>query len=368
MRQIPLVDLTIQYRFLERETQKALRNIFRSMRLILGENGEAFEREFADFCGVPYAVGVSSGTDALHFTLRALGLSRGDEALTVPFTFMGTVEAILYVGAEPVFVDIDPVTFTMDCSKVRQKITKKTKVILPVHLYGQPCDMDPLLALSKKFGIPVLEDCAQAHGAMEKGRKVGSIGKAGCFSFYPAKNLGAYGDAGIVVTKERTLAEKVRLLRNHGCATKYTHVLTGFNGRLDEIQAAILRIKLKRLRRWNELRRRHAERYRKALSDLPVVLPEEKDGKYHVYHLFVIRTPKRNLLREFLQRRGIESGIHYPIPLHLQRSLRAFNFKRGQFPVSEKAAREVLSLPIYPELTEKDQDRVIQAVRHFFGA
>ncbi|MBI4436613.1 MAG: DegT/DnrJ/EryC1/StrS family aminotransferase [Candidatus Omnitrophica bacterium] len=336
------------------------------MKLFLGENVKAFEKEFAAFCGVPYAIGVGSGTEALHFALRSLGVGEGDRVITVPFTFIGTVEAILQAGAKPIFVDIDPFSHTIDSSKVEEKITKKTKAIIPVHLYGQPCEMAPLLRLSKKYGVPILEDAAQAHGAMENGEKVGSIGKAGCFSFYYAKNLGAYGEGGMVVTRDKRIAERIRLLRNHGAATKYAHILPGFNGRLDEIQAAVLRIKLRRLSQWNALRRQHAGRYREAFADLPIALPAEGAQKYHVYHLFVIRTRKRDALRKYLLDRDIETGVHYPIPLHLQQALRAFRFHRGDFPESERAASEVLSLPIYPELTSNDQGRIIRGVRRFF--
>lgn len=366
VRRIPLVDLKTQYRALEGEILRSFRQIFSNMELILGKHLEALEKEFASFCGVPHAVGVGSGTAALHLTLRAMEIGRGDEVITVPFTFIGTVEAILQSGAIPRFVDIDPVSYTLDPSLVKKAVTKKTKAILPVHLYGHPCDMELLLRLSRRFGIPVVEDAAQAHGAMEKRKKAGSMGKAGCFSFYPSKNLGAYGEGGMVVTRDRRLAERVRLLRNHGAVTKYTHAFSGFNDRMDELQAAVLRIKLKRLPFWNELRRRVASVYRKALSDLPLRLPEERKGKYHVYHLFVIRTPRRDRLREHLLKRGIETGLHYPIPLHLQKALRPFRFSRGDFPESEKAAREVLSLPLYPELTREDQERIIEGVRSFF--
>jgi len=366
MRRIPLVDLRTEYRAIEREVQTSLRNVFRQMHLILGEHTHSFEKEFASFCGTSYGVTVGSGTEALHLALRGLGIQEGDEVITVPFTFMGTVEAILQVGATPRFVDIEPTSYTMDVSQVKKKITKKTKAIIPVHLYGQPCDMNSLLSLSRKHHLPIIEDSAQAHGAKDHGRRAGSMGKAGCFSFYPAKNLGAYGEGGIVVTGDKRLADRVRLLRNHGATTKYVHAFPGFNGRMDEIQAAVLRIKLKRLQKWNEKRRQHAAAYRKGLQGLPIGLPEEAQGRYHVYHLFVIRAPKRDQLRQYLIKRGVDTGLHYPISLHLQKALRTYGFSRGDFPESERAAREVLSLPIYPALSSQDQKRIIREVQSFF--
>ncbi|MFH1858158.1 MAG: DegT/DnrJ/EryC1/StrS family aminotransferase, partial [Candidatus Omnitrophota bacterium] len=348
MKKIPLVDLKAQYQSLEGEIQRSLRNVFRGMNLFLGKENEAFEKEFAAFCGVPYAASVASGTEALAFTLQALGVSRGDEVITVPFTFIATVEAILQLGAKPVFVDVEPGCLNMDVSQVKKKIRRKTKVIFPVHLYGHPCDMKPLLWLSRQYGIPIVEDACQAHGAMADGRKVGSLGKAGCFSFYFSKNLGAYGEGGMVVTRDRKLLEKLHLLRNHGRLTKDVHIISGYNGRMDEVQAAILRVKLKRLERWNEARRRLAAHYQEGLAGLSLRLPEEEPFAYHVYHLYVIRTSQRDALRAFLLKKGIETGISYRIPVHLQKALSAFRFRRGDFPVTEKAANEVLSLPVYP--------------------
>ncbi len=366
MKRIPLVDLKAQYRPLAKEVISSFRDIFRGMHLIDGPNIRKFEEAFGAFCGVPYAVSVGSGTEALHLALRGLGIKEGDEVITVPFTFIGTVEAILQTGATPVFVDIDPATYTMDISQVKRKTNRRTRAFLPVHLYGQPCDMTPLLRVSRATGIPVVEDAAQAHGALYRGRRIGSLGKVGCFSFYPSKNLGGYGEGGMVVTRDRRLAEKVRLLRDHGALTKYQHVFPGWNGRMDELQAAVLRIKLKHLRRWNLLRRRHAAFYRKGLRGLPLRLPEELPARHHVYHLFVIRTRERGRLRQFLLKQGIETGLHYPVPLHLQKALSSLGYRRGDFPESERASREVLSLPMYPELTRTDRERVIRTLRRFW--
>lgn len=362
---IPLVDLKKQYQPLREEIFAELEKIFDSMHLFLGENVQAFEREFATCCGVRYAVGVGSGTDALHLALRACGIGPGDEVITVSHTFIATVEAIVLVGAAPVFVDIDPRTYNIDVAQVETKITDKARAILPVHLYGQPADMDPLLDMVRKYSLKVIEDACQAHGAEYKGRRVGSIGNIGCFSFYFSKNLGAYGEAGAVVTNDEEIAERVRILRDHGSKTKYHHVLIGTNARLDEIQAAILRIKLRRLEQWNAQRRAHAAAYNEALKGCEVITPFESPFAKHVYHLYVIKTDARDELREWLRAQGIATGIHYPIPVHLQKACHEYGDGVGSLPVTEQCAGQVLSLPMYPELEAHQIEYIAESIRSF---
>jgi len=319
---IPFVDLKAQYDSIKEEIDEAIQNVINNTSFIMGEELKKFEKEFASFCNTKYAIGVANGSDALILALKACGIGEGDEVITVPHTFISTAEAISNVGGKVVFIDIEPKTYTMDVSKIEEKINKKTKAIIPVHLYGQPADMDPIIELAKKYNLKVIEDAAQAHGAEYKGEKVGSIGDVACFSFYPGKNLGAYGDAGIVVTDNEEIAEKVKLLRNHGRITKkYEHEIEGYSSRLDNLQAAILRIKLTYLNEWNDRRRNNAKKYNKLLSNIGgIITPYEADYAKHVYHLYVIRVVKegRDKLREELKSKGIATGIHYPIPLHLQ--------------------------------------------------
>jgi dTDP-4-amino-4,6-dideoxygalactose transaminase len=362
---IPLVDLEAQYLSIKDEMDAAIQRVVDSTSFILGPDVRAFEEEFARFCGVQHAVGVDSGTAALHLAFLTCDIGPGDEVITTPHTFIATTGMLGRVGARPVFVDIDPQTYNMDPTKIEAAITERTKAIMPVHLYGQPAEMDPILKIADRHGLKVIEDAAQAHGAEYKGRRAGSMSHVAIFSFYPGKNLGAYGDAGAVVTDVGEIAEKVRLLRNHGRRDKYEHLLQGFNYRIDTLQAAILRAKLAHLEEWNEARRRHAATYRELLSDLGLVLPYEPEHVRVVYHLFVIRLEGRDALREHLKARGISTGIHYPIPLHLQPAYRYLGYKEGDFPISEKCARQVLSLPMYPELTQAQMEEVARAIREF---
>jgi dTDP-4-amino-4,6-dideoxygalactose transaminase len=364
--EIPLVNLRRQYHSIKDEIDKKIMEVLESGKFILGENVEAFEEEFARYCGAKYGVGVASGTDALIMALKAVGVGKGDEVITVPNTFIATVDAISHNGATPTFIDIEPETYTMKASDIRQKITKRTKVILPVHLYGHPVDMDPLLEAAEENDLYVVEDACQAHGAEYKGRKVGSLGNIACFSFYPSKNLGAYGDGGIIVTNNEEVAERARMLRDYGQKEKYKHVVIGYNSRLDEMQAAILRVKLRYLDRWIDERRRNAKKYSEELSEIPDVIPPiEKSYAKHVYHLYVIRTKHRNEMQRWLSSRSISTGIHYPIPIHLQEAYMHLNLREGSFPETEMCSKEILSLPMFPELTEDEISYVCQCIREF---
>jgi len=360
---IPTVDLKRQYYSIKEEIDNAIKNVLESGYFILGENVKLFEDEFSRYCNAKYGIGVASGTDALQLALRACGISRGDEVITVSNTAFPTAIAISYTGAKPVFVDVDE-TYTMDASRVEEKINEKTKAILPVHLYGQPADMDPILEIAKKHDLYVIEDACQAHGAEYKGRKVGSIGDIGCFSFYPTKNLGAYGDGGFITTNNEELAERLKLLRNYGQIERYNHAIKGYNSRLDEIQAAILRVKLKRLDKWNELRRRNAKLYSELIGE-KVIVPFERENSTHVYHLYVIRTKQRDELRKWLKSRGILTDVHYPTPIHLQKAYADLGLGEGSLPVTEKYANEILSLPMFPELTEEEISHIADAINEF---
>ena len=364
---IPFVDLKAQYDSIKDEIDNAIQNVLNTTSFIMGEELKKFEEEFAWFCDVKYAIGVANGSDALILALRACGIGEGDEVITVPHTFISTAEAISNVGGKVVFVDIDPKTYTIDVAKIEEKINEKTKAIIPVHLYGQPANMDPIMELAKKYDLKVIEDAAQAHGAEYKGKKVGSIGDVGCFSFYPGKNLGAYGDAGIVVTNNEEIAEKIKLLRNHGRITKkYEHDIEGYSSRLDNLQAAILRVKLRHLNKWNESRRENAKKYSELLSNIDgIITPYEADYTKHVYHLYVIRTERRDKLREELKSKGIATGIHYPIPLHLQPAYKYLGYKRGDFPITEKASKEIISLPMFAELSEDQIGEIVRLIRNY---
>lgn len=364
---IPMVDLGAQFFNIEPEIKEKLNEIIESTRFILGPNLDALEKEIASYHGVKYAVGLASGTDALHLSLRSLGIGQGDEVITTPFTFIATAEAISYTGAKPVFVDIDPETFNIDPLKIEEKITEKTKAILPVHLFGQPADMDPILSTAKKYNLKVIEDSAQAFGAEYKKKKVGTFGDTGCFSFYPSKNLGCYGDGGMLITNSKEIAERVKKLRNHGSNGTYYHSEIGFNSRLDEIQAGILRIKLKRIEEYNRRRREKATTYKERLKGLPLILPEEKPEAYHVYNQFTIRSKERDIIMKALREKSIASVIYYPLPLHIQEVYRHLGYKKGDLPESERASKEVLSLPIYPELTEENIDEVCEVIRKTVG-
>ena len=367
---VPLLDLTAQFGPLRASVLEAIARVCDAQRFILGPEVDALERELETFLGIPHAVGVSSGTDALLAALMALDVGAGDEVITTPFSFFATAGSIARVGARPVFVDIDRATFNIDASAVASAITSKTKAILPVHLFGQSADMAPLLELSERAGVPVVEDAAQAIGASYRGRPVGGIGAIGCFSFFPTKNLGAFGDAGLVTTPDGTLARKLRALRQHGGETKYHHDLVGANFRLDALQAAILRVKLPHLAGWTAARRRNAERYEALFkaADLvgTVTLPATSSESTHIYNQFVVRVPERDHLRAYLQSSGIGTEVYYPVALHLQPCFRGLGYRRGSFPVAETAANEALALPIYGELSEAQQTWVVEAIRNFF--
>jgi dTDP-4-amino-4,6-dideoxygalactose transaminase len=362
---IPLVNLKKQYAPLKDEILSGIEHVFEGMQLFLGENVQAIEMEFAQFCGVEYGVGVSDGTSALHIILRAMGIGPGDEVITVSHTFIATAEAILLAGATPIFVDIDPVTYLMDVSQVEAKITSRTKAILPVHLYGQTVDMDPLQDIASRYHLRVVEDAAQAHGAEYKGRRAGSLGDAAAFSFYYSKNLGAYGEGGFITTSNTDLFHRIRMIRDHGSERRYYHDLIGMNARLDEIQAVVLRAKLPHLAEWNQLRRAHASLYNKLLEDTTAVTPVEKTGNSHIYHLYVIRVPKRDQLQTFLKEKGIFTGIHYPVPNHLQPAISPLGYKMGDFPVTEQIVGEILSLPMFAEMTEEEIWEVAAAIKKF---
>ena len=360
---IPYLDLPGQYQSIKPEIDAAVLKVLASAQYILGDEVSAFEREFAAFCGAKEAVALNSGTSALHLALLAAGIGDGDEVITVPFTFVATVATIVYAGARPVFVDIDPRTYTMAPDQIERAITPRTKAIMPVHLYGHPADMDPILEIARRRGLIVIEDAAQAHGADYRGRRCGSMGELAGFSFYPGKNLGAYGEGGALTTNDPALARKVRLLRNWGEERRYEHSIKAYNYRMDGIQGAILRVKLKYLERWTEQRRAHAATYHRLLANAGIGLPDEQPECRHVYHVFAVRLQHRDATRDHLQAAGIQTGVHYPIPVHLQPAYADLGYHRGDFPVSEAVAREVLSLPIYPELTLEQLETVASAVR-----
>jgi dTDP-4-amino-4,6-dideoxygalactose transaminase len=362
---IPFVDLQAQYRSIKPEIDAAVLGVFDRAQFILGPAVAEFEKDFAAFCGTREAIGCNTGTSALHLALLAAGVGPGDEVITVPYTFVATVSAIEYTGARPVFVDVEPDYWTMDPARLEAAITPRTKAIVPVHLYGQSADMDPILEIASKHKLAVIEDACQAHGAEYKGRRCGSIGDIGCFSFYPGKNLGAYGEGGAVVTNDPAIAAKIRLLRSWGEEVRYEHKYRGFNYRMDGVQGAILGVKLRHLERWTEARRRHALAYARRLDGAPVQLPRERAGCRHVYHVYVLRMVDRDGCRRRLTDAGVQTGVHYPIPVHLQPAYQDLGYSKGDFPVSEQVATEVLSVPMFPELTEAQIDAVaalLQAV------
>jgi len=360
---VPLVDLKRQYLSIKREIDEAIQEVIDRSAFIMGENVEQFENEFAAYCGVKYGVGTSSGTTALHLALVVCGIRQGDEVITVPYTFIATAEAISQTGARVIFVDIEDRSYTIDPEKIESAITERTKAIIPVHLFGHPADMDRIIDIAKKNNLVIIEDSCQAHGAEYKGKKAGSLGGIACFSFYPGKNLGAYGDAGMAVTDNRVLAEKMRLLRNHGYEKKYYYQIEGYNYRLDAIQAAILRVKLKHLDEWTEKRRKNAKLYNELLKGSEIKTPVEMEYAKHVYHLYVIRTAKREKLYSRLRENDISAAIHYPLPLHLQEAYRYLGCKKGDFPTSEVCSEELLSLPMFPELTEDEIKKIVKLIR-----
>ncbi|HAJ56580.1 MAG TPA: erythromycin biosynthesis sensory transduction protein eryC1 [Candidatus Omnitrophica bacterium] len=364
---IPFVDLKAQYHSIAREVDIEMRKVLEQTNFILGEPVAAFEKEFAVFCDSKYCIGVASGTDALHLALRALGIGPGDEVIAPANTFVATVLAISYVGARPVLVDVDPQTFNIDFDDLEKKITPKTKVIVPVHLYGRVLNMDHLMALAKKHGIKVVEDACQAHGAVWEGKKAGSFGTMGCFSFYPGKNLGAYGDAGAIVTSDEALSNSLKMLRNYGSPKKYYHDSQGYNSRLDTLQAAILRVKLKHIVEWNRKRFLNAQLYYGKLRGVgDIILPDIPSIDEHVFHLFVIRTKQRDGLLKFLQDRQVQAGIHYPVPIYALGAYTHLGLTADDYPVTEKLSKEILSLPMYPELLEAQIDEVAGCIRDFF--
>lgn len=360
---IPFVDLKAQYLSIKEEIDAAILGVLDSTQFVLGKEVAAFEELFAAYTQTSHVMGVNTGTSALHLALLAAGVGPGDEVITTPFTFIATVSAIDYTGATPVFVDIDPVSYTIDPAKIEAAVTPRTRAILPVHLYGQPADMDPIMDIAKRHGLVVIEDAAQAHGAEYKGRRVGSIGDLGCFSFYPGKNLGAYGEGGAVTTNNPELARTVRMLRDWGAERRYHHDLKGFNYRLEGIQGAVLRVKMQYIEAWTEARRAHAARYDALLSSAgfaaPVALPERR----HVYHIYPLCHAERDSLQAFLHDHGISTGVHYPIPVHLQKAFAELGHKEGDFPHAEAVARAELSLPMFPELRAEQQDQVIAALK-----
>ncbi|MEK6715181.1 MAG: DegT/DnrJ/EryC1/StrS family aminotransferase [Candidatus Omnitrophota bacterium] len=369
---VPLLDLKKQYQSIKPEIDKAIQDVLDSGSFILGENVRLLEEEIAAFTGVKLAVGVASGTDALELSLMALGIGQGDEVITTPFTFIATAEAICAVGAKPVFCDIKLDDYNIDPKEVRKKISKKTKAIIPVHLYGHPCRMDELLEIAKEYNLKVIEDCAQAIGSEYKGKKVGSFGDCGAFSFFPSKNLGAYGDGGIAVTSNKELADKMRILRVHGAVDKYHHSFKGRNSRLDELQAAILRVKLKYLDKWNEARRKNAAIYNKLFLktglEKKLVLPKELPDCKHTYHVYAVRSKKRDKLQEFLKTQGVATLMHYPIPIHIEEVYKYLGYKKGDFPNAELVASTIISLPMYPELKEEEIEYVVEAIKRFYNS
>ncbi|MFB3924912.1 MAG: DegT/DnrJ/EryC1/StrS family aminotransferase [Syntrophales bacterium] len=363
---IPFIDLKAQYESIRDEITSALQQVLDHAGFIGGTFVSTFEREFAAFCGRRYAAGVSSGTSALWAALHGLGVGPGDEVITVPNTFIATAEAISRCGAKPVFVDIREDTYTMNPSLLESAITKKTKAIIPVHLFGQTADMQPIMDIARRRGLYVIEDASQAHGSEYMGRPAGSIGDAGCFSFYPGKNLGSYGDAGAVLTDREDLDRNIRLLRDHGQPKKYRHEIIGWNDRMDGLQGAVLRVKLKHLQSWNEKRRRNAVIYHELLSPMEeIILPEEAGYGKHVYHIYAIRVRDRDGLIAALLKDNIHCGIHYPVPIHLQKAYRHLGLKRGSFPVAERCCRELLSLPMFPELKASQIEYVADAIREY---
>lgn len=367
MTSVPFVDLATQYASIEAELNAAMRDVLLKTDYILGKDVELFEEEFAAYCGADHAVGLDSGMSALELALRACGVGPGDEVITAANSFIASALAITHSGATPVLVDVDPETYNIDVAAVAQAITPRTRAILPVHLYGQPADLDPIMEIARRHGLAVIEDACQAHGARYKGRRVGGLGHAAAFSFYPGKNLGAYGDGGMVVTNDAGIAQSVRMLRNYGQREKYQHVVLGYNRRLDTLQAAVLRVKLRYLDAWNGARRQHAARYNELLRGHDLVIPSEAAYAESVWHLYVVRVAQRDGLRAHLTTNGIATGIHYPVPIHLQPAYADLGYGAGDFPISERAAQEIVSLPMYAELGAEAIAGVAEAVLSFLA-
>jgi dTDP-4-amino-4,6-dideoxygalactose transaminase len=362
---IPLVDLRKQYESIKNEIDDAIAGVLDSTQFILGPQVAKFEEDFANFCHTKFAFGVNSGTSALHLAMLAAGIGPGDEVITVSYTFVATAAAVCYVGARPVFVDIDPATCNIDVPQIERAITPKTKAIMPVHLYGNCADIDSILDVARRHNLIVIEDAAQAHGAEYKGRRAGSMGELACFSFYPGKNLGAYGEAGAIVTNNEHHVDLLKQLRDQGQSEKYFHTMVGYNYRIDALQGAVLRVKLKHLDDWNAARRKHAAAYRRELADSRLRMLDEHPDYNSVHHIFPLFTPQRDELREYLLGAGISTGLHYPIPVHLQPGYRHLGYREGDLPETERACKEVLSLPMYPELEDETVLRIAASVRQF---
>ncbi len=365
--QVPFVDLGAQYRTIEGEIGEATSRVIQQSDFILGREVSLFEEEFAAFCEAKYAIGVDSGTSALELALRAYDIGPGDEVITAANSFIASALAISHAGARPILVDVDPSTYTVDVSAIEKAITPRTKAVIPVHLYGHPAHMNPIRELADKHGLVIIEDACQAHGTRYKGRRTGSLGHAAAFSFYPGKNLGAYGDGGIVVTNDRGIARRLEMLRNYGQKEKYQHLFRGYNRRLDTLQAAVLRVKLRYLEKWNAARRWNAVLYHKFLDGCGLLLPGEAPGAESVWHLYVIRAEQRDALKEHLISRGISASIHYPIPIHVQPAYLDLGYKKGDFPVTESCAHQVLSLPMYAEISQDQIEYVAKTIRDFLS-
>jgi dTDP-4-amino-4,6-dideoxygalactose transaminase len=360
---VPFVDLKAQYQTIKPEIDAAIAGVIENTNFILGPQVAAFEKAFAEYVGSAFCVGVNSGTAALQLALMACGIGEGDEVIVPSFTFFATAETVSVLGAVPVFVDVDPVSYTITAAEIEKAITPRTRAIIPVHLYGQAADLDPIRALAEQHNLHVIEDAAQAHGAEYRGRRVGGLGTAGCFSFYPSKNLGAYGEAGAIVTNDEDLARRLHLLRQHGQTSKYAHAIVGYNFRLEEIQAAVLNVKLAHLDKWNNGRRERAARYNELLSDTGLGLPREMDYARHVYHVYAVQCDRRDELQNRLTAGNIQTGVHYPIPIHLQPAYASLGYKAGDLPVTERLSERVLSLPLFAELTDAQQLAVAAAIR-----
>ncbi len=360
---VPFVDLKAQYQTIKSEIEAAISRVVESGRYILGPEVENFEKDFAEYVGARFCVGVNSGTAALQLALMATGVGATDEVIVPANTFFATAETVSTAGARPVFVDADAVAYTIDVSKIENAITPRTRAIIPVHLYGQPADLDPIFEIARRHNLSVIEDAAQAHGAEYKGHRVGALGDLGCFSFYPAKNLGAYGDAGAIVTDDDMVARRIKLLRDHGSDRKYYHEIVGYNFRLETLQAAVLAVKLRHLESWTRLRRRHAAQYHELLKTSSLVLPRELEYARHVYHLYVVQSDRRDELQRKLAAAGVQTGIHYPVPIHLQAAYSSLGYRAGDFPETEKQSQRVLSLPMFAELTDVQINLVAEALK-----
>jgi len=359
---IPLLDLKAQYESIKNEINKAVLGVLESGNYVLGPNIKALEEEVAAYCGVKHGIGVANGTDALFLSLKVYGIGSGDEVITTPYTFFATAEVISLVGATPVFVDIDPKTYNIDVTKIEEKVTERTKAIIPVHIFGQMVDMDTIMEIAKKYNLLVVEDACQAIGAEYKGKKAGSIGHISCFSFFPTKNLGGYGDGGMIVTNDGEIAEKIKVLRTHGSKPKYHHSVLGYNSRLDELQAAILRVKFKYLDKWNEQRRQKAKSYNQFLTNKVLSVPYIEEGNTSIYHLYIIRVLQRDKIMQLLKEKGIGCAIYYPVPLHLQKVYEELGYKEGALSEAEKASLETLAIPLYAELTDRELQEISQII------